>query len=195
MTSMILGLLLFLGAHSVRIFADGWRGAQLARLGAPRWKLLYSVASIAGFVLIVHGYGIARAAPEDLWQPARWLAWPASLLMLVAMVLLVAAYVPGNRIKAVLGHPMILAVKVWALAHLISNGRLVDVVLFGSFLAWAVLDFRAARRRDRTAGASRTAGTVPATVLTVAIGVAAWFVFARYLHTWLIGVAPMAGVS
>jgi len=192
MTSLIAGLLLFLGVHSVRIFAEPWRNAQIARLGVSRWKLLYTVASIAGFALLVHGYGVARAVRAELWQPPAWLAWPASALMLVAMVLLVAAYVPGNRIKAAVGHPMILAVKVWAFAHLICNGRLVDLVVFGSFLAWAVLDFRAARMRDRATGASRPAGTVPATVATVVIGLVAWFVFARYLHAWLIGVAPFA---
>jgi len=192
MTSLISGLLIFLGVHSVRIFAETWRNAQIARLGEPRWKLLYTVASIAGFVLIVHGYSAARAAPVDLWQPPAWLAWPAAALLLAAMVLLVAAYVPGNRIKAAVGHPMILAVKLWAFAHLICNGRLADLVLFGSFLAWAVLDFRAARMRDRASRAVRPAGTVPATVATVVIGLAAWFAFAHYLHTWLIGVAPFA---
>ena len=115
----------------------------------------------------------------------------ASTLMLVSFVLLAAAYVPGNQIKARLHHPMVLAVKTWALAHLVANGNLAHVVLFGAFLAWAVWNFVAARRRDRASGVVYPPGNSQGTVITVAGGVAAWALFAFWLHGWLIGVRPL----
>jgi uncharacterized membrane protein len=187
---LIVGLVIFLGAHSVRIFAEQWRAGQIARLGEQRWKGLYSLASLAGFALIVWGYGISREHPVVLWDPPSWTRQVAALLTIITFVLWAAAYVPGNRIKAMLGHPMILGVKVWAFAHLISNGRLADVVLFGAFLVWAVLDFRAARQRDRAAGTRYPSGATHRDLATVAIGLIAWWVFAQYLHGWLIGVRP-----
>ena len=190
MSILILGLLVFLGAHSVRIFADPWRSARIAAMGAGAWKGLYSLVSIAGFVLIVWGYGQARAVPVELWSPPVWTRHAASLLNLVAFVLLAAAYVPRNRIRAAIGHPMVAGVKLWALAHLISNGRLADGVLFGAFLVWAVLDFRSARRRDRAAGARRPAGTLAGDVATLIVGAVATAVFALWLHAPLIGVRP-----
>jgi uncharacterized membrane protein len=114
----------------------------------------------------------------------------ASLLTLPAFVLMAAAYVPGTRIRARLGHPMVLGVKLWALAHLLSNGRLADILLFGSFLVWAVACFRAARARDRRDGVVRPVGPVSRDAIAVAVGVAGWVVFALFLHGWLIGVAP-----
>jgi uncharacterized membrane protein len=151
---------------------------------------VYSLLSIAGFVLLIWGYGLSRAAPVDIWQPPVFTRHLASLLTLPAFVLLAAAYVPGTRIKARLGHPMILAVKLWALAHLLSNGRLGDVLLFGGFLVWAVFDFRAARARDRQAALVRPAGSAARDVVAVVVGLAAWAVFAMFLHGWLIGVRP-----
>src|SRR5262245_54032384 len=128
LTWLIVGLVIFLGAHSVRIFAEEWRARQIERLGHQPWKGLYSLVSVAGFALIVWGYGLAREHPVSLWNPPAWTRHVAALLTIITFVLWTAAYVPGNRIKAALGHPMILGVKVWALAHLISNGRLADVV-------------------------------------------------------------------
>jgi uncharacterized membrane protein len=187
---LILGLLLFLGTHSVRIVADGWRSATIARIGEGAWKGLYSVLAIAGFVLIVWGYGLARQEPVVLWAPPVATRHVASLLTLVAFVLLFAAYVPRNAIKAKLKHPMVLAVKVWAFAHLLSNGTLADLLLFGAFLLWAVLDFRSARGRDRAAGTVYPPGTLAGTAGAVVVGVAAWAAFAFWLHAAWIGVAP-----
>lgn len=189
MTLLLIGLIVFLGAHSTRIFAEGWRGSMVAKLGANGWKGLYSLVSIAGLALIVIGYGAARADPVWLWSPPVWTRHAASLLTLGAFILLVAAYVPSNRIKAAVGHPMVAGVKLWAFAHLLSNGTLADVLLFGSFLAWAIADFIAARRRDRLAGATYSGGTIP-TVVTVLLGVVLWAAFAFWLHRLLIGVAP-----
>ena len=140
-------------------------------------------------MLIVIGYGAARTDPMVVWSPPLWTRHAASLLTLGAFVLLAAAYVPSNRIKAAIGHPMVAGVKLWAFAHLLSNGMLADLVLFGSFLAWAVADFIAARRRDRAAGVTYNTGTIP-TVVTVLLGVVLWAAFAFWLHRVLIGVAP-----
>ena len=190
MTFLVLGLILFLGAHSTRALADGWRSAMIARLGEGTWKGMYSLLSLAGFVLICYGYGLARAEPVVLWVPPVWTRHLAAVLTIPAFILLAAAYVPGNRIKAVVGHPMVAGVKVWALAHLLANGNLADVLLFGSFLIWAVLSFRAARGRDRAAGTRYPAGPASSTLATIGIGLVVWAAFAFALHGWLIGVKP-----
>jgi uncharacterized membrane protein len=191
MTLLILGLIIFLGAHSSRIFAESWRTQFIARRGEGMYKGLYALASFAGLALIVWGYGASRANPVDLYNPPLWTRHLAALLMLASLIFLAAAYVRGNRIKAAVGHPMVLSVKVWALAHLLANGRLADVVLFGSFLVWAVFNFSAARRRDRAAGTTYPVGAPSKTILTVIIGLAAWAAFTFALHAWLIGVAPL----
>ncbi|MEJ8835540.1 NnrU family protein [Ramlibacter sp. AN1133] len=192
MLTLVAGLLLFLGAHSVRVFAEGWRTATIASVGEKPWKGVYSLVSIAGFVLVVVGYGLARQSPVVLWpQPPVWTRHLAALLTLVAFVLVVAAYVPGNQLKAKLHHPMILGVKVWALAHLVANNTLADLVLFGGFLAWAVLDLRAARKRDRSLATVAAAGSASRTAIAVVVGLVAWAVFAFWLHRVLIGVSPM----
>ena len=190
MAVLILGLALFLGVHSTRIAADGWRTATIARIGEKTWKGLYALASIAGFLLIVWGFGLARRNPVYLWEAPMGMRHLAGALMLVAFILLVATYVPRNAIKAKLHHPMVLSVKVWSVAHLLANGNLADVVLFGSFLAWAVFSFRAARRRDRAAGTVYPAGTASGTAMTVVLGIAAWAVFAFWAHGLLFGVRP-----
>jgi uncharacterized membrane protein len=190
MGMMLLGMVLFLGVHSVRIVADGGRDSLIRRLGPGAYKGLYSLASIAGFVLIVWGYGLTRTAPVDLWMPPVWTRHVAALLTIPAFVLLAAAYVPGTAIKAAVGHPMVMGVKVWAFAHLISNGRLADVVLFGGFLAWAVLLYIASRKRDRRTGTRYVAGPASRDVIAIVAGLAAWAAFAFWLHGALIGVRP-----
>lgn len=192
MTALVAGLVLFLGIHSIRIFADDWRTARIARMGEGTWKGLYSLASLAGLVLIVWGFGQARLDPIVVWSPQAWTRMAAALLMLPAFVLIVAGNVRGTRMKAAIGHPMVLGTKIWAFGHLIANGTLADIVLFGSFLAWAIAAFAAARRRDRAAGVVYPAGTWSRDALVVAIGVAAWFVFGYWLHGPLIGVRPFA---
>lgn len=191
MAALVLGLVLFLGVHSTRIVAEGWRTDMVERLGDKGWKALYSMLAIAGFVLVAWGYALARQSPTVLWNPPPvGLRHAVSLLTLAAFVLVAAAYVPENHIKAKLRHPMILGVKLWAFAHLVVNNTLADLVLFGSFLVWAVFDFRSARRRDRTlvtvpeVRASRTA-------ITVVVGAVAWAVFAFWLHRAWIGVSPL----
>ena len=190
MTALILGLLLFLGMHSVRILADRQRSAFIARRGPGAWKGLYTVVSLLGFVLIIWGYGQARLQPVVLWDSPLWTRHLAALLMLPALVLLAAAQVPGNGIKARLHHPQVLAVKTWALAHLLANNTLADLLLFGGFGLWAVLSFRAARQRDRAAGTVYPTGVAARTAITVALGVVLWAVFAFGAHQWLFGVKP-----
>jgi uncharacterized membrane protein len=190
MIVLLLGLMLFLGVHSVRIVAEGFRSRQIARLGANGWKGLYSVASIAGFAFVVYGFGMARQQPVVLWATPTWLRHVAALLTLVSFVLLAAAYVPGNQIKARLHHPMVLGVKVWAFAHLIANNTLADVLLFGAFLVWAVFSHRAAKARDRSAGTVYPMGAASRTAATVIIGAVAWAAFAFWAHAMLIGVRP-----
>ena len=191
MTLLILGLALFLATHSVRIVADDWRAQQVARLGELRWKAIYSVVALIGFVLLVYGYGLARQSPAVLYSPPRWTIDLAAILMIPAFILLVAAYVPGTWIKAKVKHPMVLGTKIWAFAHLLTNGTLADVVLFGSFLAWAVADYVAARRRDRAAGRVYAVGPLARDALAIVVGLVAWAAFAFWLHAWLIGVRPI----
>ena len=192
MSVLIFGLVIFLGMHSLRIFVPDWRERQIARLGLLPWKGLYATVSVIGFVVLVWGFGLARQHPALLYVPPMWLRHLNALFTLAAFVLLAAAYVPRNRIKARLGHPMLLAVKVWALGHLLATGMLRDVVLFGAFLAWAIALFAVLRRRDRLLGTVYPAGTLRGDVVTVAIGVAAWAIFAFWLHQALIGVNPLA---
>jgi uncharacterized membrane protein len=191
MLVLVVGLAVFLGAHSVRIVAEGWRTRRIARLGEAKWKALYSIVSIAGLVVLVWGYGLARGEPAVIWTPPAWTRHLAVLLTIPSFILLAAAYVPGTRIKAAVGHPMVLGVKVWALAHLISNGTLADVLLFGAFLVWSVADFASARRRDRAAGRAYAPGPIARDLIAIVVGLAAWAAFAFYLHALLIGVRPL----
>ena len=191
MAVLLLGLVLFLGVHSTRIVADGWRTRMLGRLGEGGWKGVYSVVSIAGFALLVWGFAMARRQPVVLWTPPRGMNHLAALLMVVSFVLLAAAYVPRNAFKAKLHHPMVLGVKTWAFAHLLANGTLADVVLFGAFLVWAIADFATSRRRDRVQGVTYPPGTTGGTVTAAVVGLVAWVVFVLWAHRWLIGVSPL----
>lgn len=191
MATLIIGLLVFLGVHSSRLFAPGWRAEQIERRGEKTWKMVYALIAIAGLFLIIIGYGQARMDPVVLWNAPVWGRHLALVLTLPIFILVVAAYVPGNGLRSRLGHPMLAGVKIWALAHLLANGTLADVLLFGGFLAWAIACFAVFRRRDREAGVSRPAGTTRGNVITVATGLALWFVFVFYLHQWLIGVSPL----
>jgi uncharacterized membrane protein len=209
MLLLVLGLVLFLGAHSVRIVAEGWRASTIASIGEKPWKGAYSLVSIAGFVLIVVGFSLARQqGPHLLWAaPPVWTRHLAALLTLFAFVLVTAAYVPGNAIKLAVRDPMVLGVAVWAFAHLLANNTEVDFVLFAPFAAWAVADYVAAQRRRTKAGApagpssphgsaqakaAERAGVAKAsrTIVTLVVGAIAWAVFAFWIHGWWIGVRP-----
>jgi uncharacterized membrane protein len=186
---LIAGLLIFLGIHSVAIFAPAWRDRTAVRIGEGPWKGAYSLISIASFALLVWGYGVARADPVILYTPPLWTRWLSAALMLPVFPLLLAPYFPG-RIKTALKHPMLAAVKFWALAHLIANGTLADVLLFGGFLVWAVADRISFKRR-----AQRPLHTLPPSarndVIVVVVGLILYAAFAHGLHTLLIGVSPL----
>ena len=191
MLQLLIGLTVFLGIHALQSLAPQWRKRLINRWGALGFKGVYSAVSLLGLFLMVQGYGLARLEPAVIWTPPRGMQHATILLMWVAMVLLVAAYMPGNKIKAKLRHPMTLSVKVWALGHLLSNGNLADMLLFGGFLIWAVLVFRAARQRDRLVMHTPPQGTLLGNMLTLGVGTAVWAAFLMGgLHLWLVGVMP-----
>lgn len=188
MRYLVLGLVIFLGVHSVAIVAPAWRERVVRRLGKGAWKALYALLAFIGLGLIIYGYGLARTDPIVLYAPPLWTRHVSALLMLPVFPLIFAAYLPG-RIKTALQHPMLAGVKFWALAHVISNGTLADVLLFGSFLAWAVADRISFKHRTqpdlRTAPPSKLND-----VIAVILGLVAYAVFALWLHVRLIGVYP-----
>jgi uncharacterized membrane protein len=189
---LVAGLVLFLGMHATRIPNDQRRSGMIARLGKNKYRTIYTVVSIVGLVLIVYGYGQARLEPIFVWSPPAATRHIAALLMLFSMILLAACYVPMNHLKAKLQHPMTLSVKLWAFAHLIANGTLADIILFGSFLVWAILTFKSARKRAVPMGFTGDGPTKVGTMMTVIVGVLAWLIFAAWLHVHLIGISPFS---
>ncbi|WP_224003479.1 NnrU family protein [Aureimonas sp. SA4125] len=191
MTVMIAGLLLFLGLHSVRIFGEGLRTASIARFGETAYKAVYSLVSLAGLVLVGQGYGEALADGGMVWDPPAATRHLSLLLVPAAFVLVVAAYVPTGRIKAFVGHPMVLGIGLWALGHLLANGETANVVLFGAFLVWAAFDYAASLARDRRMGTVRRSLGARGDILAITVGLGAALVFIWRLHLWLIGVTPL----
>ena len=201
MTWLLLGLVLFLGAHSTRIFADGWRTKTLETWGEKPFKGVLALVSLVGFYGLIVGYSQVRMEPVVIWQPPIATRHISVLLMLFASILLVAAYIPANHFKVRLGHPMVLSVKVWALAHLLANGNLADLLLFGAFLAWSVVNFKSARTRDRANAESQalvldesvqtTLPKTSATLMAVVVGAGLWAIITFVLHAKVVGVSPM----
>ncbi|MGD8592389.1 MAG: NnrU family protein [Gammaproteobacteria bacterium] len=191
MTVLIIGLVLFLGTHSISILASSWRDRLVTRIGLMPWQGLYSLIAITGFVLIVYGYGLARQDPTILYTPPTWLRHVSLLLLVFIFPLLLATYLPG-RIQKATKHPMLAATKIWAFAHLLVNGSLADVVLFGSFLAWAVVDRISLKHRTPLP----VTGAPPSRlndIIAIIAGLGLYVAFVLWLHAWLIGVSPMAG--
>lgn len=187
MFQLVLGLVLFLGVHSVSIFAEPFRN-RLAERSELGWKAGYGIASLLGLILISRGYGAARLDPVWLWAPPAWLSHLSALLLLPVFVFFVASYLPG-RISDALKHPQLVAVKLWAAAHLLVNGTLADVLLFGSFLAWAVADRISLKRRT-----PRPLQTAPRSgandFIAIGVGLVVYLLFVFWAHAALIGVAP-----
>jgi len=186
MNILLLGLVLFIGVHSVSIVNDPWRNRMAARMGEWTWQGVYALVSIAGFVLIVWGYGLARQDPVVLYTPPAWLHSVAMVLLVPVFPLLLATYLPG-RIQTTARHPMLAATKLWAVAHLLANGMLADVLLFGAFLVWAVLDRISMKHRTQ-----RPVPGIPPSrandLIAVVGGLALYAAFVFWLHGWLIGV-------
>jgi uncharacterized membrane protein len=190
MAILIIGLVTFLGMHSVRIVADGARNRFIGAYGTGPWKGLYSAVSALGLGAILWGYASARAAPVVVWTPLADSALASAIFTLLAFILLAAAYVPRNGLKSRLHHPMVLSVMAWSLAHLLVSFTLAHLLLFGGFFAWATLSYLSAVKRDRTAGVSYAPGRWSATITAVVIGTIAWAVFALWVHGAWLGVRP-----
>lgn len=189
MLILILGLIVFLGMHSVLIVQPDLGRDMAARHGESVWKGAYTVISIIGFLLIIYGYGLARQNPSLLYVPPAGLRHLTHLLMLPVFILLFATYFPGH-IKTLMRHPMLWATILWAVAHLLSNGTWADVLLFGGFLLWAVADLISMSKRP-----PKPVPTLPAKRFNDAIciigGLIVYGLFFSVLHRWLFGVAPM----
>jgi uncharacterized membrane protein len=189
MSLLIVGLVLFLGVHSVAIVSPELRARTIHRLGERVWKGSYALVSLVGFILICYGFGLARQAPVILYSPPTWMRHLALIVMLPVFPLLIAAYLPG-RIKTAAKHPMLAAVKFWAFAHLLANGMLADVLLFGGFLGWAVLD-RISFKRRSAPQVLRTAPPGPWNdAIAVVLGLAIYALLIGWGHVRLFGVSP-----
>ncbi len=189
MLCLVSGLILFFAAHFISIINDSWRDRMVRRIGELPWKALYSVVSLAGLVLAISGYGSARMDSQILYVSPVWLHHVSSLLMLAVFPLFAAAFLPG-RIKSAVKHPVLAATKIWAFSHLLANGALVDVLLFGSFLVWAVAGRISMTRRVQRP-VPELAPTPRNDAVAVIVGLGIYVIFAIFLHRWLIGVPVM----
>jgi uncharacterized membrane protein len=189
MSVFLLGLFIFLGIHCISIVNDSWRNRMVDAIGEWPWKGIYSLVSIFGFVLLVRGYGVARYDAGLLYSPPLWLQHFSLLLFVPVFPLLIAAYFPG-RIKTATKHPMLLATILWAGAHLLANGSLVGVVLFGSFLIWAVVDLISVGRR-RTRPVPGAPYSHLNDIVAGVAGLGLYCIFLFWLHEILFGVAPL----
>ncbi|MEO1066822.1 MAG: NnrU family protein [Pseudomonadota bacterium] len=191
MTVLVLGLVLFLGVHSLSALFAPARAELIEKRGAGFWKLPYAVTSFVGLIMIIWGYGAAREVPILLYQPPTWTAHLALVLMIFALILLVSAELKGN-IARVAKHPQLAAVKIWASAHLLANGDLASVLLFGGFLAWAVFARISLKKRVAAGYASdNPGGPLRNDLLAVAVGLGLYVLFVVWAHEFLFGVAPI----
>jgi uncharacterized membrane protein len=192
MATLVLGLVIFLGLHSIRISAEPLRAQAIARLGEGPWKGLYSLMSAIGFVLIVWGFAEARFDSPALWAPPPGARHATILLMLISMLLLAGYFFKQSHVAVAVHHPMVWSVAVFGLAHLIANGSAADVVLFGAFFIWALADLMSSYARDRLNGVVYPEPNWGATIGAIVVGLVLWAVIAFWLHFWLFGVAPLA---
>lgn len=192
MAILVLGLVIFLGIHLVRVVAPGFRVRVIESRGKGTWMAIYAVVSLVGLALVIYGFGEARGETGMLYDPPVFLRHIALPLMLLAFVVLAAGFLPAGRIAVAVKHPQILAIKIWALAHLLANGETGSVLLFGSFLAWAVVLRIGLKRRERVGETVLPVfKSARHDVLAILIGLAAYVLFIWQLHEWLFGVAPI----
>ncbi|OJT99109.1 MAG: NnrU family protein [Rhizobium sp. 63-7] len=193
MTLLVVGLVLFLGIHLIRVLVPGFRTAMIEKIGKPAWTAVYSIASVVGLVVLAYGFGTARS--EDwgmLYNPPVWTSHLAVTLMLIATICLVAGFLPAGYIATKTKHPMVLSVKIWALSHLLANGEVYSVLLFAAFLAWGVIMRIMLKRRERAGEIVRrpfVSGLYD--IVAIVVGAAVWWAMIWKIHLWLIGVAPM----
>jgi uncharacterized membrane protein len=192
MALLVFGLIVFLGVHSIRIVADSGRTNSIARFGEGPWKGVYALFSLAGLLMIIWGFGQARWTAPILWTPPVWTRHIAVLLMLFSLILLGGYFLKQSRVAVAVHHPMLWAVALWSLAHLLANGSAADVVLFGAFLLWSLLDLMSNYARDRVNAIVYPAANRGATIGAIVIGIVLWLVLLAGLHLWLFGVAPLA---
>ncbi|MBX4925104.1 NnrU family protein [Rhizobium binae] len=193
MALLIVGIILFLGVHLVRVVAPDLRRSMIARLGENGWRAGYSIASIATLILLIYGFGQARQVTGMLYNPPVWMAHITITLMLIAIICLVASLLPAGHIATKTKHPMVLSVKIWALAHLLANGETSSVLLFAAFLAWGVIVRISLKRRERAGEITlRPFVSTKYDVYAAVIGIVLWALIIWKLHVWLIGVSPLA---
>lgn len=193
MAVLVVGIILFLGLHLLRVFAPGFRQSMVDRMGASTWRGVYSVLSILTLILLIYGFSIARYQTTVLYSPPVWVAHITITLMLIALICLAASLLPAGHIATKTKHPMVLSVKIWAFAHLLANGDSASVLLFGAFLAWGVV-LRISLKRRQRAGALVLRPFVSSRndLYAVILGFIAWGAILWRLHEWLIGVSPLA---
>ena len=187
---LLLGLLIFFGIHFVPILTS-LRAQLVSSIGAMGYQAFFSIVSLVGFALVVIGYGemqTAGSANPQIWLPPTWIKHVVFLLMLPVFVFLIAAYVPSN-IRDRIGHPMLVAIKIWALAHLLANGDLASIILFGSFLAYAVIDRISVKSRVSRGPLGERKGTIAGDVVAVVGGLGVYLLFMFWAHEQLIGIA------
>jgi uncharacterized membrane protein len=193
MTGLISGLVLFLGIHLAKVVVPQWRSNFIATRGNTPWQLVYTAASLVGFGLIIWFYSEAVAYGPYLYEPPVWLKHVNALLMLFASISIAVYLFPAGRLEARLKHPMLLAVKIWAVGHLLANGSLAAILLFGSFLGWAVIVRISLKKREQRGEAKLpVAGDVKWDVFAILVGLALYALFMGGLHVWLFGVSPIA---
>ena len=185
MTLMIIGLVILIGTHLVRIVWPGFREQMITRLGKGPWRGIYSILALAGLAATIWGYGAARPETQFLYVLPGWVAHLVMLLMLISMILVAASLLPPGRIKQAVKHPLLIGTKTWAIAHLLVNGDTVSIILFGSLLMWAVLALISVKRRGEP---DPVAESVMYDLAAVGAGIALWFAIVYGLHEWLIGV-------
>ncbi len=193
MALLALSLILFLGLHLIRIVAPGFRQAMIDKVGKSAWTTFYAAASILTLVFVIHAFGAARSQPIGmLYNPPMGMTHLTITLMLIAVICLVAGFLPAGHIKTKAKHPVVLSIKIWALAHLLSNGEAYSVLLFAAFLAWGVVLRISLKRRERNGEVSLPVFvSAKYDIYAVVIGVVVWALMIWRVHEWLIGVAPL----
>lgn len=191
MTTLIIGLALFLGPHSSRIFLERVRLRVINGIGEGAWKAGHTILSVVGLIMIVLGFRAAAPDAVAVWIPPFEFLHLAALLMLISLIVFVAAYVPAGRIKGVVKHPMVAGVAIWSAAHLLVNGMEHEVLLFGAFLVWSLLNYISARVRDHQMRLVYIPGPWRNDIICIVIGTAVWAGFVFYAHEWLFGVPPL----
>lgn len=192
MSILIAGLIIFFGIHSVSILNENWRDRMMARIGEGPWKGTYSLVAIIGFILIIWGYGLARQESATLFFAPNWLRYLAMSLLLPVFPLMLSTYLPG-RIQRFARHPMLVATILWSFSHLLVNGQLADILLFGAFLLWAALDLYSMHRRTPRAVPGAPAARAN-DIIALTFGLALYGLFVVWLHASLVGIALIASI-